>query len=93
MSNAKKAAKASPSIVEDEDALVDKIAQDIQPSGNDIASTDLGLTPVADRSPSQPDAEGFVLMVDAEGNQADVDAAQVKIHERSGWKRVKEEEV
>jgi hypothetical protein len=92
MSNAKKATKAGPSIIEDEDALVDKIAQDIQPSGNDIASTDIGLTPVADRSAAQPDAEGSVRMIDAEGNEADVDAAQVKIHERSGWKRVKEEE-
>lgn len=94
MSNAKKAAKPA-SILDDEDALVDKIAHDIEPAapGGSVEKTDLGLTAVADRSVLAAAQEGgTVRMVHADGEEADVDAAQVRIHERSGWKRVKEDE-
>jgi hypothetical protein len=91
MSNAKKAAAKSASIVDDEQAMVDKIASDIQPSGG-VATTDLGMTQVADRNAPQQEGED-VRMVNSAGDEMDVAAADVKMHERSGWKRVKEEEV
>lgn len=89
MTTAKKAAAKSASIVDDEQAMVDKIAEDIQPEG--AANTDLGMTPVADRSAVQ-DEDAVVRMVSVNGEEMDVEgAANVKIHERSGWKRKEEE--
>jgi hypothetical protein len=110
------AKKASASIVDDEAALVEKIAQDIQPTGgvevrqnakalpayasepaNGAPSTgpsaETGMTAVVDSSQPVSSADAApVRMVNADGVEAEIDADNVKIHERSGWKRVKEEE-
>jgi hypothetical protein len=56
-------------------------------------SEELGMTAVVDPTVlPQEEAEQTVRMVNADGVELDVDAADVKIHERSGWKRLKEEE-
>ena len=56
---------------------------------------EVGMTAVVD-SALQQEAEQdnqLVRMVDTAGNEMEVEgAANVKIHERSGWKRLKEEE-
>ena len=57
---------------------------------------DVGMTLVVDSALQQETAEQgdeVVRMVDVAGNEMEVEgAANVKIHERSGWKRLKEEE-
>jgi hypothetical protein len=56
---------------------------------------DVGMTTVVD-SVLQQEAEEdnqTVRMVDVAGNEIDVEGvANVRLHERSGWKRLKEEE-
>ena len=54
---------------------------------------EVGMTAVVD-STAPPDAASAetVHMVNAAGDTMDVGVADVKIHERSGWKRAEEEE-
>jgi hypothetical protein len=113
MTTAKKA--KSPSIVDDEEAMVEKIANDIKPSAgverpnarampasaserpngepSQGPNEEVGMTVVVDRAaPQTQDNEETVRLVNVDGVELDVPVADVKMHERSGWKRLKEEE-
>jgi hypothetical protein len=87
------AKKASASIIEDESVST----QAAEPEKSDApkgVNEELGMTAVADRSAKAQAVAGVetetVRMVNADGNEADVNAADVAIHERAGWKRQEE---
>jgi hypothetical protein len=104
------------SITDDEEALVEKIAQDIHPERPNARAMpayasegpngtpshgpdeESGMTAVADSTVQQQvkegmDGEDTVRMVNADGVEVDVGIDDVKMHERSGWKRAEEDEV
>jgi hypothetical protein len=93
MTTAKKA-----SIVDDEEAavVVDKVAQNSAPeeqvagpNGTPSKGPDeeVGMTAVADSTRAPEEASATVHMVHADGHESDVEVANVKMHERMGWKR------
>jgi hypothetical protein len=89
MTTARKAA----SIIDSGDDVTDVTPREA-PSNNEpkAPSDDLGMTAVATSTTAPEEvSEGTVRMVNADGNEVDVDAADVKIHERSGWRRKEEE--
>jgi len=109
MTTAKKAASI---VDDDEQQIVDKIAQDIvperqnarampayaseQPNGapSQGPSEETGMTAVVDSTVQQQVKEEgeTVRMANAAGDEVDVGIADVKMHERSGWKRLDKEE-
>jgi len=83
------AKKASASIIEDESVSTQAAEESDAPKVG--VNEELGMTVVADRSAKAQAVEGeTVRMVNADGNEADVNAADVAIHERAGWKRQEE---
>lgn len=84
-----KAASKSVSITDDDSVTSAQSSSvaDAPPS----SSNDTGMITVASSDEKPPKADETVRMVNADGNEADVSAADVKIHERSGWTRKDQE--
>lgn len=88
------AASKSTSIVDDKEvaptptpatpAALSEIVESDKPKGPQ--DTDLGMTPIVDNS-RQAVKDETIHMVHADGTELDVNAADVTIHERSGWKK------